>query len=186
MTAALSAAPLVVPPLFRLPPLQPPWVWDTSEDRRGQAGTTELRVMPDFLELFGHWRTAGNRSLAEREGFEPPIRLPVCRISSAVHSTTLPPLQIINLYSKSVLRQDWLMAICYRFATLYFFSPLVYGVLKCRVNNCRRIRRQDQCGPRPIPNSRRGLPNWAARCFQARLPTSASSSPRKPRSGPKW
>lgn len=31
--------------------------------------------------------------LAEREGFEPPIRLPVCRISSAVHSTTLPPLR---------------------------------------------------------------------------------------------
>jgi hypothetical protein len=32
--------------------------------------------------------------LAEREGFEPPIRLPVCRISSAVHSTALPPLQV--------------------------------------------------------------------------------------------
>ena len=31
--------------------------------------------------------------VAEREGFEPPIRLPVCRISSAVHSTTLPPLR---------------------------------------------------------------------------------------------
>ena len=31
--------------------------------------------------------------LAEREGFEPPIRLPVCRISSAVHSTALPPLR---------------------------------------------------------------------------------------------
>ena len=31
--------------------------------------------------------------LAEREGFEPPIRLPVCRISSAVLSTTLPPLR---------------------------------------------------------------------------------------------
>jgi hypothetical protein len=31
--------------------------------------------------------------MAEREGFEPPIRLPVCRISSAVHSTALPPLQ---------------------------------------------------------------------------------------------
>src|SRR6266508_1219012 len=31
--------------------------------------------------------------LAEREGFEPPIRLPVCRISSAVHSTTQPPLR---------------------------------------------------------------------------------------------
>jgi hypothetical protein len=40
--------------------------------------------------------TPGVRSsveVAEREGFEPPIRLPVCRISSAVHSTTLPPLQ---------------------------------------------------------------------------------------------
>ena len=33
------------------------------------------------------------KKLAEREGFEPPIRLPVCRISSAVHSTTLPPLR---------------------------------------------------------------------------------------------
>jgi hypothetical protein len=31
--------------------------------------------------------------LAEREGFEPPIRLPVCRISSAVLSTTQPPLR---------------------------------------------------------------------------------------------
>src|SRR5712692_5034052 len=31
--------------------------------------------------------------VAEREGFEPPIRLPVCRSSSAVRSTTLPPLR---------------------------------------------------------------------------------------------
>src|SRR3954468_18050758 len=31
-------------------------------------------------------------SMAEREGFEPPIGLHLCRISSAVHSTTLPPL----------------------------------------------------------------------------------------------
>ena len=31
--------------------------------------------------------------MAERGGFEPPIRLHVCRISSAVHSTTLPPLR---------------------------------------------------------------------------------------------
>ena len=34
-----------------------------------------------------------SRELAEREGFEPPIGLHLCRISSAVHSTTLPPLQ---------------------------------------------------------------------------------------------
>ena len=37
------------------------------------------------------------RELAEREGFEPPIRLPVCRISSAVLSTTQPPLQAADL-----------------------------------------------------------------------------------------
>ena len=36
--------------------------------------------------------------LAERGGFEPPIRLPVCRISSAVLSTTQPPLQVFDLY----------------------------------------------------------------------------------------
>ncbi|CCV04722.1 hypothetical protein MESS2_1370019 [Mesorhizobium metallidurans STM 2683] len=31
--------------------------------------------------------------VAEREGFEPPMGLHPCRISSAVHSTTLPPLR---------------------------------------------------------------------------------------------
>ncbi len=34
--------------------------------------------------------------LAEREGFEPPIELPLCRISSAVHSTALPSLREIE------------------------------------------------------------------------------------------
>ncbi len=41
-------------------------------------------------------QTAATRTrfkVAEREGFEPPIGLHLCRISSAVHSTTLPPLQ---------------------------------------------------------------------------------------------
>jgi hypothetical protein len=36
-------------------------------------------------------------AMAEREGFEPPIRLPVCRISSAVLSTTQPPLQLTDI-----------------------------------------------------------------------------------------
>ena len=31
--------------------------------------------------------------MAEGRGFEPPIPVKVCRISSAVHSTTLPPLR---------------------------------------------------------------------------------------------
>src|SRR6266566_2754579 len=38
-------------------------------------------------------RSPTGRRVAEREGFEPPIGLHLCRISSAVHSTTLPPLQ---------------------------------------------------------------------------------------------
>jgi hypothetical protein len=42
-----------------------------------------------FIRILLHFRG----SLAEREGFEPPIGLHLCRISSAVHSTTLPPLQ---------------------------------------------------------------------------------------------
>ena len=37
-------------------------------------------------------------SVAEREGFEPPIPLRVCRISSAVLSTTQPPLRSPDLY----------------------------------------------------------------------------------------
>ncbi len=33
-------------------------------------------------------------AMAERVGFEPTIPVKVCRISSAVHSTTLPPLRM--------------------------------------------------------------------------------------------
>ena len=33
--------------------------------------------------------------LAEREGFEPPIPVKVCLISSQVHSTALPPLRYL-------------------------------------------------------------------------------------------
>src|SRR5438552_6763075 len=49
--------------------------------------------------------------VAEREGFEPPIGLHLCRISSAVHSTTLPPLlkapnQAEARWSGGVLGED--------------------------------------------------------------------------------
>ena len=52
--------------------------------------------VPDHREELASFRSLENpseKAVAEREGFEPPIRLPVCRISSAVHSTTLPPLR---------------------------------------------------------------------------------------------
>ena len=56
--------------------------------------------------------------MAEREGFEPPIPLRVCRISSAVHSTTLPPLQVIEDIHKfgcdRVGRNTRLLPNCYR------------------------------------------------------------------------
>ncbi len=41
-------------------------------------------------------KTLALEKLAEREGFEPPIELPLCRISSAVHSTALPSLREIE------------------------------------------------------------------------------------------
>ena len=42
-------------------------------------------------------------NLAERVGFEPTLRLPVNRISSAAHSTTLPPLRR-NRVPKAIMR----------------------------------------------------------------------------------
>jgi hypothetical protein len=45
--------------------------------------------------------------MAEREGFEPPIRLPVRRISSAVLSTTQPPLRGLR-QAQSPLASDYL------------------------------------------------------------------------------
>ncbi len=42
--------------------------------------------------------------MAERVGFEPTIPLQVCRISSAVHSTTLPPLRsLVGAVMRGVL-----------------------------------------------------------------------------------
>src|SRR6185312_10266826 len=51
-----------------------------------EAGSEVLSLIQEIHQRF-------QLDLAEREGFEPPIRLPVCRISSAVRSTTLPPLR---------------------------------------------------------------------------------------------
>ena len=62
--------------------------------------------------------------MAEREGFEPPIRLPVCRISSAVRSTTLPPLQHIDLYRFSYLLPSVQCAIATEFATQFLILHL--------------------------------------------------------------
>jgi hypothetical protein len=70
-----------------------------SIGRRAETSRNSgLRNMPYFQKLFRRWWTVRDGNLAEREGFEPPIRLPVCRISSAVHSTTLPPLRPIVIY----------------------------------------------------------------------------------------
>src|SRR5215831_532847 len=72
--------------------------------------------------------------LAEREGFEPPIRLPVCRISSAVHSTTLPPLQALNCYINQ--RSPIMERVgCYPFATQSFLARLF--MTSCRSRSTR-------------------------------------------------
>jgi hypothetical protein len=57
------------------------------------------------------------RFLAEREGFEPPIPLRVCRISSAVLSTTQPPLQPYDLAYYFARPQALYLAIATEIAT---------------------------------------------------------------------
>src|SRR5271163_1290265 len=53
----------------------------------------KARLYRTIWMFFERKRMMANGVLAEREGFEPPIRLPVCRISSAVLSTAQPPLR---------------------------------------------------------------------------------------------
>lgn len=55
--------------------------------------------------------------MAEKEGFEPPIPLRVCRISSAVLSTTQPLLQAIENVHKIGKATVVEIAVCYRTAT---------------------------------------------------------------------
>src|SRR5215510_16575227 len=62
----------------------------------------------EALPAAAPWFPSGNRRaarLAEREGFEPPVRLPVRRISSAVLSTTQPPLRGAGRYQPALCNQ---------------------------------------------------------------------------------
>src|SRR4029077_3643179 len=64
----------------------------TSSTRRRKTCLQHSR----FASILKYYETPRNKALAEREGFEPPIPLRVCRISSAVLSTTQPPLRRPN------------------------------------------------------------------------------------------
>ena len=57
------------------------------------AGSRGIAVARRKMAARARQRPKIREKLAEREGFEPPIRLPVCRISSAVLSTAQPPLR---------------------------------------------------------------------------------------------
>ena len=60
----------------------------------GSPATKRERSQWPHLCAVGRQILTGRQvQLAERGGFEPPIGLHLCRISSAVQSTTLPPLQ---------------------------------------------------------------------------------------------
>ncbi len=60
--------------------------------RGSERLTTQLSELEDLV-------------LAEREGFEPSVVLPLRLISSQVHSTTLPPLRVRFRLSKPVFYQ---------------------------------------------------------------------------------
>jgi hypothetical protein len=78
-----------------------------------QATDIVLRLMTkgDVGECDGSW------GVAEREGFEPPVHLRVLRISSAVRSTTLPPLQAIGIKRFLAKRAAGGGLVCYPIAT---------------------------------------------------------------------
>ena len=61
----------------------------------GIEPTTPWFVAKYSIQL-SYSRAKKNDSLAEREGFEPSVMLPPRLISSQVHSTTLPPLRIVE------------------------------------------------------------------------------------------
>ena len=62
-------------------------------NNKERFGDAEWDKMSYFQSVVRHWGLPRNKQVAERVGFEPTLRLPVNRISSAAHSTTLPPLR---------------------------------------------------------------------------------------------
>jgi hypothetical protein len=68
------------------------WFWRILGAPQG-CSIGFIRILQKLLFC---WVSVFFRQLAEREGFEPPIRLPVRRISSAVLSTTQPPLRRVK------------------------------------------------------------------------------------------
>ncbi len=62
--------------------------------RIGQLQTTRIPEMLSFKLYHSEHRQIRFKLMAEREGFEPSIESPLCRISSAVLSTTQPPLHM--------------------------------------------------------------------------------------------
>ncbi len=76
------------------------WPNDLPENCSAHAAEKiNAEILQTFPRVCGFWLLVkkslynNNLCMAEREGFEPPIRLPVRRISSAVLSTTQPPLR---------------------------------------------------------------------------------------------
>ena len=65
--------------------LEGPIIWDWNEGVQTANLSLPFKVLQDKNQL--------KNVMAERVGFEPTLPLPVNRISSAAHSTTLPPLR---------------------------------------------------------------------------------------------
>src|SRR5215207_5712784 len=104
-----------------------PLTWPAA---RPHGSTAEVISGVNLVSRQLHAATRHRRSgtlqfasgVAEREGFEPPIRLPVCRISSAVLSTTQPPLQAIVQTSDFDADLGRELLVCYPFATIWPLS----------------------------------------------------------------
>ena len=94
----------------------------------------KVQVLNNNFHGYRGSETAADVPLAEREGFEPPIRLPVCRISSAVHSTTLPPLQSFEANAVSALPSGRKWPLATALLPNLLASPVVYRRTERLVN----------------------------------------------------
>ena len=86
----VKSIPLTIPPLLEL-------VWNSFGRYWTNNYITYCIYLLLFLTLRAAWTTI-NILLAEREGFEPSVRLHVQRFSRPPHSTTLPPLRDGEFY----------------------------------------------------------------------------------------
>src|SRR5262249_126961 len=110
-------------------------------ERSGREATGKFEKQLSYQLIIERRRMMANMLLAEREGFEPPIPLRVCRISSAVLSTTQPPLRALSyniIFRFDGFSNSQCYPNCYR-SVLTLALPARFSNLESRTKPYRRV-----------------------------------------------